>query len=106
PSRSARGLLMIDAMRFRSSFLLVSLLFTQACAPVRLVPPPAAPDKSMPALPGPLPEGGGGMARVVISTDVPARVERVLAVTEQFRRHHGTTEVPSMSLLCDPSPCV
>jgi hypothetical protein len=45
------------------------------------------------------------MARVVVSTDVPARVERITAMTEQLERHIGTKEVPSIALLCEATPC-
>src|SRR5438045_3226945 len=92
-------------MTSRFNFFLVSLIFTQACAPVRTVPPPAVPDQSLPPVAGPLPEPGGGMARVVVSTDVPARVERITAMTEQLERHVGTRDVPSISLLCEATPC-
>src|SRR5260370_16506950 len=92
-------------MASRFNFFLASLLFTQACAPVRTVPPPTVPDQSLPPVAGPLPEPGGGMARVVVSTDVPARVERITAMTEQLERHIGTRDVPSIVLLCEATPC-
>jgi hypothetical protein len=60
----------------------------------------------LPPLDGPLPEAGGGMARVVISTDVPARVERIASVAERNSRRFDTSEFSSRAVLCDPTPCV
>ena len=43
------------------------LVVTQAACITRRVPPPAAPEPSMPEI-GELPDSGDGMARVVIAT--------------------------------------
>jgi hypothetical protein len=93
-------------VRRYASALAVILVITQACSPVQTLPPPAAPDRSLPRLEAPLPPAGGGLARVIVSTDVPARVERVLAITEMPMRRYGTTDVPSLGVLCESTPCV
>ncbi len=66
---------------------------------------PAAPEASMPDV-GELAPSGGGFARVVIGTDVPARLERIT-----HRVVHGRLEEGSYSLsageglLCVETPC-
>jgi hypothetical protein len=75
------------------------------CAPEVLAPPPP-PAPRMPTLDvEPPPEAEGGMSRVVIDTDVPARVERLVA-TGQFPHRFHTHEVPLPGLLCAETPCV
>jgi hypothetical protein len=93
-------------MTLRLEGLCAFLLFAGACAPVRVVRPPPAPDRTLPALEAPLPEAGGGMARVVIWTDVPARVERVGTIDARGSRIFDTREFAARAVLCDPAPCV
>lgn len=56
---------------------------------------------------GDLPPPGGGMARIIVSTDVPARVERIAshrAWTPEASAH-VSPEVGE-GLLCEETPCV
>lgn len=97
----ARAVLTGDALK-RIALL---LLLSQAACVTQRVPPPRAPDPSMPDV-GVLPDGGGGMARVVIATDVPSRVERV---THHLARLDQQTAPLSViggaGLLCEETPC-
>jgi hypothetical protein len=87
-----------------SSIALVSM---QSACTMHRVPPPSAPDASMPDV-GDLPTSGGGMARVVIGTDVPARVERIThRVARVDREERGPSSISGgEGLLCAETPCV
>ncbi len=56
---------------------------------------------------GELPAAGGGLARIIIGTDVPARVERI---THRSTHLKAEPHEPSLSggeaLLCTETPCV
>jgi len=55
---------------------------------------------------GELPPSGGGMARVVIGTDVPARVERIThRVVHLQREERPPALVGGEGLLCAETPC-
>ncbi len=80
---------------------MASVASLAACRPVTVFPPPEAPLATMPALAAPMPETRAGMTRVVIATDVPARVERVI-------QHDGFTSDPRLrdDVVCAKTPCV
>jgi hypothetical protein len=89
-------------MRYRASLASLALIpfAAAACAPTNVVPPPAPPQASYPSeITVPEVSAESGLARVVISTDVPARVERLEHIIVSYRS--GTSRV----LLCDPTPC-
>lgn len=68
--------------------------FSQIACTMQTIPAPKPPDSSMPDV-GTLPPVADGFSRVVIDTDVPARVERVMT------SRHGRDE-----LVCVETPCV
>jgi len=56
---------------------------------------------------GALPDGGGGMARVVLATDVPSRVERVTHRVARIDRETApVSTLGGEGLLCAETPCV
>ncbi len=74
---------------------------------VRAVDPPPRPPASMPDLDAVPPEPNNGMARVIISTDVPARVRawslRVTSGSMSTLRRSGSVRLDE--LLCESTPC-
>lgn len=92
-------------MKPLSALLAIPLLATSGCGTVMLTPPPA-PAPSMPPQgdlpPEPGPEKGG--SRVLVMTDVPARVflaEDGLVTT----RDGATVFIEAGTLLCTSTPC-
>lgn len=81
---------------------LLACFTTTACT--RLVDPPPRPPATMPALEPEPPEPESGLARVLISTDVPARVVRVSSgvISSVGLRSRSLT---LSDLLCDTTPC-
>src|SRR5262249_27221188 len=95
-----------DAPPRRAAAIVIATLALAGCATTRYLPPPPDPLATMPSLPEPPPEGTGGLAPVVISTDIPATVERVVAYTPRLERHRGPPFVPSTTIACSQTPCV
>ncbi len=75
--------------------LLLLPVAAAACSPVVTLAPPAAPPPSLPAVGAPPVGADSGLARVLVSTDVPASVSRIVHV------YRG----PSRELLCERTPC-
>src|SRR6476469_1903905 len=81
---------------------IVASIFALCGCTTRILPPPEAPARELPSSELDAPdEGDGAMARVVITTDVPARVEM---------RHGGTYaardgRVTLDQMLCIETPC-
>jgi hypothetical protein len=87
-----------------AAFGLVSLVALGGCT-VQTLPAPAAPAPSMPVLAAPLPEARPGTARVIVATDVPARV------IGRRRKGDGSggfggEEVWNEQVVCARTPCV
>lgn len=96
-------------MRSSPIFFVVLFAFSSAAC-TRTLPPPAPPARELPPLDEPLPEvgegTGEGLSRVVITTDVPARVERIAHVeTIAHRGSFRTSTVVGRELLCAETPC-
>lgn len=86
-------------------FLSTLLASTQCACGLQKVAAPRAPEASMPDIEE-LPPAGGGLARVVIGTDVPALVERITHRNANPR----TAQAPASAyggevLLCAETPC-
>lgn len=92
----------------RLTFLVLSIALasTQSACTMRDVAAPTAPTASMPDVGDELPPSGGGFARVVIGTDVPARVERIThRVVHLHRDEHTALLAGGEGLLCAETPC-
>ena len=72
---------------------------------MKRVAAPSAPEASMPDV-GELPPSGGGFARVVIGTDVPARIERITHRVVYGKLEEGSYSLSAgEGLLCVETPC-
>lgn len=92
----------------RFTFLVLSIMLasTQSACTMQRIAPPGAPTAWMPDVGDDLPPSGGGYARVVIGTDVPARVERVAFRVANLRRADApASSVGGEVLLCAETPC-
>lgn len=86
--------------------LLATLTSTLGC--VRNVAAPPAPPRAMPALDAEPVEPAGGMARVFLDTDVPARVVRITTGSVDRENPHllrPTRAVAMRELVCEATPC-
>jgi hypothetical protein len=83
----------------------IASLFAMGGCYVQSCPPPAAPARSMPALASPLPEVAPDKTRVVISTDVPARVIVRRRKGDGSGDFYGGEEVWTEQVVCEQTPC-
>jgi hypothetical protein len=92
----------------RVAFLVLSIILasTQSACTMQRVAPPGAPTAWMPDVGDDLPPSGSGYARVVIGTDVPARVGRVALHAVNLRRAEAPASFAGGEvLLCAETPC-
>jgi hypothetical protein len=88
------------------SLVVASLLaaWAPACA---VLPPPAEPEATVPDVVAPKVAEDAGVSRVLIDTDVPASVARVLEGEASFGGWHrgGTRDITFRTPLCEETPC-
>src|SRR3954453_22426106 len=96
---------MFQESRFSSAALGLIFLAMSGCY-VRPFPPPVAPAPSMPVLVAPLPEVSPGSARVVVATDVPARVIGRRRSGGGWGAFSGGQEAGTGQIVCARTPCV
>lgn len=88
--------------RVAATFLAIALPLQTGC--VNTLPPPPPPATSIPATTVAEPDGSSGMARVLFTADLPARVES-LSHGRTGQSHGRPTYGTLRQILCEVTPC-